>query len=140
MIPGADDVIIPNLKNDTKGSEEEVSSQNALSIFALNGLRTLVFAKVELNDKIKFKDWLYRYKKYSIAHDREKQLEKLAIEIEKDLTLIGITAIEDKLQEGVPETIIKLCKAGIKVWMLTGDKPETAQNIGFACKLLSNEM
>ena len=56
--------------------------------------------------------------------------------IERDLELVGATAIEDKLQDGVPETIQVLGNAGIKVWMLTGDKLETAQNIGFACRLL----
>lgn len=51
--------------------------------------------------------------------------------------MIGATAIEDKLQEGVPETIDKLAQAGIKIWMLTGDKLETAINIGYSCKLLT---
>lgn len=48
----------------------------------------------------------------------------------------GATGIEDRLQEGVPETIEALHKAGIKIWMLTGDKQETAVNIAYACKLL----
>lgn len=60
--------------------------------------------------------------------------------IEKNLRLIGATAIEDKLQDEVGETISKLKEAGIKVWVLTGDKVETAINIGYACKLLSNDM
>ena len=49
---------------------------------------------------------------------------------------LGATGIEDRLQEGVPEAIEALHKAGIKIWMLTGDKQETAVNIAFACKLL----
>lgn len=60
--------------------------------------------------------------------------------IEKDFVLIGSTAIEDKLQDGVGETIQSFKDAGIKVWVLTGDKVETAINIGYSCKLLSNEM
>ena len=51
--------------------------------------------------------------------------------IEKDLILIGCTAIEDKLQEGVPACIQILSKAGIKIWVLTGDKMETAINIAY---------
>lgn len=51
--------------------------------------------------------------------------------IEKDLNLIGCTAIEDKLQEGVPACIETLARAGIKIWVLTGDKMETAVNIGY---------
>ncbi|KAL0296942.1 UNVERIFIED_CONTAM: Phospholipid-transporting ATPase 3 [Sesamum radiatum] len=60
--------------------------------------------------------------------------------IEKDLILIGATAIEDKLQEGVPACIETLSRAGIKIWVLTGDKMETAINIAYACKLINNNM
>jgi phospholipid-transporting ATPase len=60
--------------------------------------------------------------------------------IEKDLILVGTTAIEDKLQEGVPDTIASLAAANIKIWVLTGDKQETAINIGFACALLTEQM
>ena len=61
-------------------------------------------------------------------------------EIEADLDLIGATAIEDKLQDFVPATIAKLRRAKIKVWVLTGDKKETAINIGYSCSLLTNEV
>uniref|UniRef100_A0A8C5X400 Phospholipid-transporting ATPase n=1 Tax=Malurus cyaneus samueli TaxID=2593467 RepID=A0A8C5X400_9PASS len=58
---------------------------------------------------------------------------------EEALDLLGVTAIEDKLQDGVPETISRLSKADIKIWVLTGDKKETAENIGFSCELLTEE-
>lgn len=51
----------------------------------------------------------------------------------------GATGIEDRLQESVPDTIVALREAGIQVWVLTGDKPETAVNIGYACRLLEEE-
>ena len=54
--------------------------------------------------------------------------------------MIGATAIEDKLQDGVPDTIFTLMEAGIKVWVLTGDRQETAINIGYSCKLITPEM
>lgn len=54
--------------------------------------------------------------------------------------MIGATAIEDKLQEGVPDTIAALLQADINVWVLTGDKQETAINIGYSCKLLTHGM
>ena len=54
--------------------------------------------------------------------------------------LVGSTAIEDKLQEDVAETIIAMKETGIKVWVLTGDKVETAVNIGYSTGLLNNEM
>lgn len=60
--------------------------------------------------------------------------------MENDLKLIGATAIEDKLQDGVPQCIERLARAGIKIWVLTGDKVETAYNIGLSCRLLTNDM
>jgi P-type E1-E2 ATPase len=48
--------------------------------------------------------------------------------------------VEDRLQDNVPETINDLQNAGIKIWMLTGDKLETAENIGYSCKLLNKKM
>lgn len=65
-------------------------------------------------------------------------MEVLQSEIEADMKLVGATAIEDKLQDDVGQTISKLQEAGIKVWVLTGDKVETAINIGFSCKLLND--
>lgn len=67
-------------------------------------------------------------------------MSQLQDEIEVDLEILGVTAIEDKLQDEVGEVIELLREANIKVWVLTGDKHETAINIGFACKLLDEEM
>lgn len=72
--------------------------------------------------------------------DRAEELDKAAELIEKDMTLLGATAIEDKLQDGVPDTIHTLQQANIKVWVLTGDRQETAINIGYSCKLLTEDM
>jgi P-type E1-E2 ATPase len=71
---------------------------------------------------------------------REEKVDKIALDLEKNFTLIGSTAIEDKLQDGVGDTIQFMKDAGIKVWVLTGDKVETAINIGYSCKLLNNDM
>lgn len=60
--------------------------------------------------------------------------------MEKGFEIIGVTAIEDKLQPEVGSTIAAIKKAGIKVWVLTGDKIETAINIGYSCRLLSEEL
>jgi len=67
-------------------------------------------------------------------------MEVLSQEIEKDFHLLGSTAIEDKLQDGVGDAIEGIKDAGVKLWVLTGDKMETAINIGYSCKLLSNDM
>ena len=71
---------------------------------------------------------------------REEKLAEVADKLEQDFELVGATAIEDKLQEDVDKTIFAMKKAGIKVWVLTGDKIETAINIGFSCKLLNDKM
>lgn len=73
-------------------------------------------------------------------HDREEKMMKVQEKIEKDLVIIGATAIEDKLQDQVGETIEALKSAGIKVWVLTGDKVETAINIAYSCKLLNDDL
>lgn len=54
--------------------------------------------------------------------NREERLDAIYEEIEMDMSLVGVTAIEDKLQDGVPQTIANLILAGIKIWVLTGDK------------------
>ena len=72
--------------------------------------------------------------------NRESLMDMAKAEIERDMNLIGASAIEDKLQDGVPETIANLAVAGIKIWVLTGDKQETAINIGYSCQLLTEEM
>lgn len=55
------------------------------------------------------------------------------------MQLLGITAVEDKLQDDVPKVIHNLIEADIKIWMLTGDKLETAENIGHLCNLITKE-
>lgn len=71
---------------------------------------------------------------------REEKLGAIYEEIECDMQLVGVTAIEDKLQDGVPQTIANLQMAGIKIWVLTGDKQETAVNIGYSCQLLTDDL
>ncbi|RAL59165.1 hypothetical protein DID88_006721 [Monilinia fructigena] len=103
-------------------------------------LRTLCIAQRELGEK-EYQDWNREHELAAAAiQDREDKLEAVSDMIERDLTLLGGTAIEDRLQEGVPDTIALLAEAGIKLWVLTGDKVETAINIGFSCNLLNNDM
>ena len=107
-------------------------------------LRTLVFAKRELGD---FERWSAEYEiaisdpeNVRKAKLREpNRISELQGEVENGLTLQGATAIEDKLQEGVPEILKDLRIAGIKVWMLTGDKVGTAKNIATACNILPSD-
>ncbi|GMI90147.1 aminophospholipid ATPase 3 [Hibiscus trionum] len=111
-----------------------------LEQFGSAGLRTLCLAYRDLAPDL-YESWNEKFiKAKSSLRDREKKLDEVAELIEKELILIGATAIEDKLQEGVPSCIQTLSRAGIKIWVLTGDKMETAINIAYACNLLNNEM
>ncbi len=90
--------------------------------FAGEGLRTLCLAIRDVDESF-YDDWKERQREASLALDnREERLDKLYEEMEQNLTLLGCTAIEDKLQDGVPQTIANLAIAGIKIWVLTGDK------------------
>ena len=134
---GADNVVL-ELCNAT--SDEVTQLNDHLREFAVDGLRTLVCAKrmltVEQASDFERK-WINAKNAMS---DRTKRLQEVAEEYELEMEILGATAIEDKIQDGVPETIDSLMKAGIKVWVLTGDKQETAINIGYACKLLSSQV
>ncbi|KAI5645123.1 cation transport ATPase (P-type) domain-containing protein [Phthorimaea operculella] len=111
-----------------------------LEAFATEGLRTLVFASADISEEA-YQEWSNTYHKASIAiHNRESKIEEAAMLIENNLKLLGATAIEDKLQDGVPETISSLLKANINVWVLTGDKQETAINIAHSARLISPNM
>jgi phospholipid-translocating P-type ATPase (flippase) len=115
-------------------------TQELITQYAAEGLRTLVLAKADL-DEYEYRRWAQRYLDASTSlEDRQGKMMTVAEEIELEFDLVGTTAIEDKLQRGVPQTIELLSKAGIKIWVLTGDKQETAINIGFACSLLHEEM
>lgn len=135
---GADTVIFERLASNGQSFKE--LTLRHLEEFATEGLRTLCCA-VSIIPPDVYEDWKHTYHKASTSLvGRERKVEDAADLIETNLTLLGATAIEDKLQEGVPETISSLIKANISIWVLTGDKQETAINIGFSCKLLSHGM
>ncbi|XP_065797299.1 probable phospholipid-transporting ATPase IM isoform X2 [Muntiacus reevesi] len=111
-----------------------------LSEFAGEGLRTLAIAYRDLDDKY-FREWHKMLEDANTATDeRDERIAGLYEEIERDLMLLGATAVEDKLQDGVIETVTSLSLANIKIWVLTGDKQETAINIGYACNMLTDDM
>ncbi|KAK9466918.1 hypothetical protein V1512DRAFT_238492 [Lipomyces arxii] len=135
---GADSIIYSRLSKSGQELKEQTSMD--LEDFANEGLRTLCIAERELTEE--------EYRLWSAEHDdaaaamenREEKMELAADRIERELTLLGGTAIEDRLQDGVPDAISLLAEAGIKLWVLTGDKVETAINIGFSCNLLNTDM
>lgn len=139
LCKGADSVMFQRLG--INGREFEEQTRAHINEYASAGLRTMVLAYREIDEEEyqKFDAELSKAKN-SICADQEKMIESVAEKVEKDLILLGATAVEDKLQDGVPECIDKLAKAGIRLWVLTGDKMETAINIGLACRLLRQGM
>lgn len=134
---GADSVILERLSSNNTFEE---ATLHHLEEFASEGLRTLCYAMREISQE-EYSRWSQIYDAAATTLvNRADELDKAAEIIEKDMTLLGATAIEDKLQDGVPDTIHTLQQANIKVWVLTGDRQETAINIGFSCKLLTEDM
>lgn len=108
--------------------------------YAKEGLRTLLFVEKVVSEE-EYTEWMLEYNKANLSLiDRDLEVERVCKKIETNFDLVGSTAIEDKLQEGVPETIRHIKKAGIKLWVLTGDKIETAVNIGYSCGLLEDSI
>ena len=136
-VKGADNVIFERLAADNPCLGKTVTH---LEEYASEGLRTLCIAYRDISDS-EYVTWKAVYDSASTSLiNRQSKLDEAAELIENNLTLLGATAIEDKLQEGVPDTIHTLMEAGIKVWVLTGDRQETAINIGYSCKLIDPDM
>lgn len=130
-----------------KEAESTAATQQAMQDWAADGLRTLAFAYKPLGTR-QLKRWLNKYtsalgdlsaRKAQDAHEPGNVIDALQDEMESDMLLLGATANEDKLQEGVPQTIEAIANAGIRLYMLTGDKQETALNIAFAARMLNED-
>eukprot|EP00817_Percolomonadidae_sp_ATCC50343_P003593 CAMPEP_0117422450 /NCGR_PEP_ID=MMETSP0758-20121206/3284_1 /TAXON_ID=63605 /ORGANISM="Percolomonas cosmopolitus, Strain AE-1 (ATCC 50343)" /LENGTH=713 /DNA_ID=CAMNT_0005205071 /DNA_START=68 /DNA_END=2206 /DNA_ORIENTATION=- len=134
FMKGADDKVLERLRP----SVSTTIVRTHIDDFAKDGLRTLLVAYKEISTA-DYKRWNQKYHAASIAaDDRDKLLAEVFDEVECNLVLSGCTAVEDKLQEDVENSIQKLRDAGIRVWMLTGDKFETAKQIGRTCNLISD--
>uniref|UniRef100_A0A0R3RW30 Phospholipid-transporting ATPase n=1 Tax=Elaeophora elaphi TaxID=1147741 RepID=A0A0R3RW30_9BILA len=136
-VKGADSMIFERLRKDLPVVD---NCAIHLEDYASKGYRTLCFAMrvLELEE---YNTWAQEFEKASISIDkRAEKLAECAEKIERNLTLVGASAIEDKLQQYVPETITALLAAQIRVWMLTGDKRETAINIAHSAGLVHSDM
>ncbi|KRT84629.1 hydrolase [Oryctes borbonicus] len=140
---GADSTLLVNMAPVEDDSEQKQiinKTQQHINYYAKKGLRVLVMAKRILSVQ-EYSDWLRKHEEAELAHDNvERRLRDSYCNLESNLTVIGASAIEDRLQEGVPETLNSLISAGIVIWVLTGDKPETAINIAYSAKLFSPHM
>lgn len=137
---GADSSLLPLLDARELGPAEAQRASAHLGAYAREGLRTLVLARRALSAQ-QASEWLAAFKAAGLSRvERDARLAEAAAAVETGLSLVGLTAVEDKLQAGVPHTLEHLRRAGLKVWVLTGDKVETAVNIGFSCRLLTQHM
>ncbi|KAK3611098.1 hypothetical protein CHS0354_000105 [Potamilus streckersoni] len=137
---GADSAVLSVLHKKYRTDEElkhiVQQTEEYITSYAMQGLRTLCMGKKTLRVG-EYEDWCKRYKNAETAMEgRDEKMLECICALEKDLDLLGASGIEDKLQDGVPETIFNLRQAGIKVWVLTGDKQETAIQVAYASKLV----
>lgn len=136
LAKGADNVMLE--RADRQSVHPQLNAH--LSMFAREGLRTLVLGRRVLSSQ---EADAFR-REYEAAErslkDRDELLARAAEKVEVNLEIVGATAIEDKLQDGVGDCIEHIKMAGIKLWVLTGDKLETARNIGFSTRVLSDDM
>ena len=140
MCKGADSVITERLCASSRNSSVFHQTSSFVNAYAEEGLRTLFLAEKFL-DEDEYNAWQNESNKAKLEiNDREEKVAAVDEKIEVDLELIGSTAIEDRLQDNVPETIQFMKETGIKVWVLTGDKVETAINIGVSAGLLDAQM
>eukprot|EP00760_Papus_ankaliazontas_P023389 PhM_4_TR2048/c0_g2_i1/m.95529/K14802/DRS2, ATP8A; phospholipid-transporting ATPase len=135
LTKGADSSVIPRLSATEHNDRVIPSIVKGLSEMASTGLRTLVIGWKSISQS-EFDEWHQKFLTANTAMtDRHERVDEVCLMLEKHLTVIGTTAIEDKLQDQVPETLKFLLSAGIVVWMLTGDKRETAVTIAGTSRL-----
>lgn len=137
---GADSTVLASLTSSDENSMTATKIRQQLNSYARQGLRTLVMARRSLTQQ-EYESWRQMYSEAELStENRERRIRDSYASLENHLTLLGATGIEDKLQAGVPETMAALVNAGIVVWVLTGDKPETAVNVAYSARLFSPAM
>jgi phospholipid-transporting ATPase len=137
---GADNIMFERLDKSAKENQKLDDTSNALAEFSRFGLRTLVVAYREISES-EYHTFNKAYTEAELALEgRDEKINVVAETVECNLRILGCTAVEDKLQEDLPATIESILQAEINLWLLTGDKTETAINIGLSSNLISKEM
>ena len=137
---GADNVIFSRSEKKLENGKDISELEKKVDNFAVKGLRTLILARKQITKNEYFKFSEEYQKAMNDLNNRETKVKNLQSKFENGLKVIGATVIEDKLQDNVPESIKDFIEAGIKVWVLTGDKMETAINIGHSTNLISHNL
>ena len=138
-IKGSDTKIFEKINDYSQESILEITKEH-IDSFARRGLRTLCYA-FKIISQNEFNNWIGRYNKIkqSLSKDKDQLLNELIEEIEKNCYLVGATALEDQMQDNVKKDIQEFIESGINFWMLTGDKMETAESIGYSIKLFDSD-
>ncbi|ELP89649.1 phospholipid-transporting ATPase, putative [Entamoeba invadens IP1] len=133
---GADSILSTLLLDNKQSNDLLLTTQNHSNSFANSGLRTLFIARRVLSGKEAYA-YINNFEKLDVlSKNYKEEYNKIVNNLESNFELLGATAIEDKLQENVPETITTLIATGLKIWVITGDKQETAISIAKSCNLL----
>jgi phospholipid-transporting ATPase len=140
FMKGADAQVLKRLNEKEGNKTHKEITKDYVNYFSEIGYRTLIVGVkiIDENEYLEFENKIKEAGKDLV--NKAKNIEKIYDEIEQNIYILGSTIVEDKLQDEVPETIRDLRLAKIKVWMLTGDKFNTAKNIGLSCNLISNDM
>jgi phospholipid-transporting ATPase len=138
-IKGADSEIIKRLSEESRKDILE-KSKYYVNIFSFKGYRTLLVG-MKVIDENEYASWSRKLKAAELSlEDKHELVAKAYEEIEEGIYILGATVVEDRLQKDVPDTIRDLRLADIKVWMLTGDKMDTAYNIALSCNLITKTL
>ena len=140
FMKGADNIILQKLDENNKINKAVMDNlKEALDLYAKEGLRILAIAykKLTIEEMVKYQKEYFKASKST--YSKKEKIEELAKIVEKDLIFLGVTAIEDELQDDVNETLKDFSNAGIKLWVLTGDKKDTAKSIAYSCGLFDDE-
>ena len=140
-VKGADDKLFA-MSDDFSQTYLLKLTKNHLDSFAKNGLRTLCYASKRLSRK-EYEQWEKEYEmiKTQAMMDISKlpEVEEKIGEIEKNLLLMGVSGLEDRLQDETREDISKFIEAGIQMWMITGDQMDTAESIGYSSNFFEDD-
>jgi len=142
FMKGADNFIYDRLTQEHRDSEAAKTTMQDIGCFGDNGLRTLLYSQKEVT-AAEYDAWHSKWAAAQLDPNEERRTETccaLAVDMEEGHSPVGASAIEDKLQENVGDTLSHLAEAGIQTWVLTGDKTNTAIMIGYACCLLTQPM
>ena len=140
FLKGADNIILNKLYENNKINKlVKENLRKSLENYSKEGLRILAVAykKITSEELLKYQKEFIKASKNT--YKKKEKLDELANKIEKDLIFLGVTAIEDELQDDVNETLKDFSDAGIKLWVLTGDKKDTAKSIAYSCGLFDDE-